>query len=99
MSAFAVFSMMGFYPVTPGKAEYQWGSPTFRKVTLHLAGGRDFVVEAPAASQDAKYVRAMTIDGAAADDSTALPHAVVARGAHVKVDMSERPNPKWGAGR
>ncbi len=30
MSAFAVFSMMGFYPVTPGLPEYQWGSPVFR---------------------------------------------------------------------
>jgi len=99
MSAFAVFSMMGFYPVTPGRPEYQWGSPVFSKVTIHLPGGRDFTIEAPESSQDAKYIRSMTIDGASADASTVLPHEILARGAHVKIDMSDRPNPKWGVGR
>ena len=99
MSAFAVFSMMGFYPVTPGLPEYQWGSPVFRKVTLHLAGGRTFVVEAPTSSQDAKYIHSMTIDGLAADSSTVLPHSALLRGAHVKIEMSTRLNPKWGTGK
>lgn len=96
MSAFAVFSMMGFYPVTPGRPEYQWGSPVFCKVVLHLAGGRTFVIEAPAASQDVKYIRSMTIDGKDANGSTVLPHETLAGGAHVKVQMSARPDPKWG---
>lgn len=55
MSAYAVFSMMGFYPLTPGVPEYQWGSPVFTKVMIHQEGGRDFVIEAKNASADAKY--------------------------------------------
>ena len=39
MSAYAVFSMLGFYPVTPGLPEYQWGSPVFTKATIHLQNG------------------------------------------------------------
>ena len=35
MCSYAVFSMMGFYPVTPGLPEYQLGSPVFSKVTIH----------------------------------------------------------------
>ena len=43
MSAFVVFSMMGFYPVTPGIPTYDIGSPIFDKVVIHLKNGKDFV--------------------------------------------------------
>ena len=99
MSAFAVFSMMGFYPVTPGTAEYQWGSPVFRKVTIHQDNGRDFVIESPDASQDVKYIHSLTIDGVAADETTVLSHADVVRGARVRVKMSSRPSTSWGVAR
>ena len=96
MSAYAVFSMMGFYPVTPGLPEYQWGSPVFSKVTIHLENGSDFVLSAPKASKDAKYIRSVTVDGAAANGTTVLKHADVARGARVDVEMSTRPDMSWG---
>lgn len=96
MSAFAVFSMMGFYPVTPGIPEYQWASPVFSKVTIHLENGRKFIIEAPDASQDAKYIRDLSIDGVAANATTVLSHADVMRGARVKIGMSTRPDPAWG---
>ena len=41
MSAFVVFSMLGFYPVTPGIPTYDVGSPIFEKATLHLKNGKD----------------------------------------------------------
>lgn len=91
MSAYAVFSMMGFYPVTPGLPEYQWGSPVFRKVTIHLENGRDFVLEAPRASNDAKYVQSISVDGRMGGVETPLRHADVVRGARVVVDMATRP--------
>lgn len=91
MSAYAVFSMMGFYPVTPGLPEYQWGSPVFRKVTIHLENGRDFVLEAPRASNDAKYVQSISVDGRMGGVETPLRHADVLRGARVVVDMATRP--------
>ena len=92
MSAYAVFSMLGFYPVTPGLPEYQWGSPVFTKATIHLENGRDFVLEAPKASHDAKYIRSISVDGApAASALVPLRHADIVKGARVVVDMSDRP--------
>ena len=80
MSAYAVFSMMGFYPVTPGVPEYQWGSPVFRKVTIHLENGRDFVLEAKNASADAKYF----------DPPAPLAHADIVAGRRIVLDMRTR---------
>ena len=92
MSAYAVFSMMGFYPVTPGLPEYQWGSPVFRKVTVALENGRTFVLEAPEASADAKYIHGITVDGTRTRGALEpLQHADLVRGAHVVVEMGTRP--------
>ena len=92
MSAYAVFSMMGFYPVTPGLPEYQWGSPVFRKVTIALESGRTFVLEAPEASEDAKYIRSITVDGVRTRGALEpLRHADLVRGARVVVEMGTRP--------
>ena len=92
MSAYAVFSMMGFYPVTPGLPEYQWGSPVFRKVTIHLENGKDFVLEAPNASADAKYIRGIAVGGAATKGACEpLRHADIVRGATVRVELADRP--------
>ncbi len=51
MSAFVVFSMLGFYPVTPGLPEYQLGSPVFTRAEIDLGNGRTFIVSAPGASR------------------------------------------------
>lgn len=90
MSAFAVFSMMGFYPVTPGKPSYVWGSPVFRRVVIHQENGRDFIIDAPAADEDAKYVRRIALDGKV-QSGVELPHAAVVSGAHAELQMSVRP--------
>ncbi|MDO4949559.1 MAG: GH92 family glycosyl hydrolase [Bacteroidales bacterium] len=44
MSAWYVFSSLGFYPVCPGSGEYALGIPTFSKATVHLENGHDFVI-------------------------------------------------------
>ncbi len=80
MSAYAVFSMMGFYPVTPGRPEYQWGSPVFTKVTIHQENGRDFVLEAKNASADAKYFT----------PPPPLRHADIVAGRHISLEMKTR---------
>jgi len=80
MSAYAVFSMMGFYPLTPGVPEYQWGSPVFTKVTIHQENGRDFVLEAKGASADAKYFT----------PPAPLQHADIVKGGQVVLEMKTR---------
>lgn len=91
MSAFAVFSMMGFYPVTPGLPAYHWGSPGFSKVTIHLQNGKDFILEAPGASEHRKYVKALSVDGVPRSVLTPLTHAELTAGGRVRLDMSDRP--------
>ena len=87
MCAYAVFSMMGFYPVTPGLPEYQLGSPVFSKVTIHQENGKSFVVDAPKSSRDAKYVASATIGGSPLV-GTAIPHAAVVSGETLRLEMT-----------
>jgi predicted alpha-1,2-mannosidase len=44
LSAWYVFTCLGFYPVCPGSAEYALGIPAFDKIVLHLENGRDFTI-------------------------------------------------------
>lgn len=46
MSAWYVFSAMGFYPVNPASGLYSLGTPLFDKCTIHLPSGHDFVITA-----------------------------------------------------
>lgn len=94
MTAFVVFSSLGFYPVTPGRPEYAWGSPIFTKATIHLSNGKDFVLEAPNASADAKYIQRVLVNGKEAK-GTWLKHADIVNGGRVTVEMDRRPNKNW----
>lgn len=50
MSAWFVFSAMGFYPVAPSTPYYYLGSPLFEKITVTPVGGKEFTITAPASS-------------------------------------------------
>lgn len=67
MSAWAVFSMMGFYPVTPGVPEYTFTAPVFDKVTIKLDKRyykqSQIVIKAPGAGDTNAYVRSIEVDG------------------------------------
>jgi predicted alpha-1,2-mannosidase len=63
MSAWYIFSALGFYPFHAGAAEYVLGTPLFKKATLHLAGGKDFVVTAPNKTSDRVHVKSVKLNG------------------------------------
>lgn len=63
MSAWYVFSAMGFYPVCPGSGEYVLGAPFLPQMTLQLEGGRSFTVKAPGVSSRNRYVRRVKLNG------------------------------------
>jgi len=46
MSAWYILSSLGFYPVNPACGEFVFGSPQLKKATIHLAGGKEFIIEA-----------------------------------------------------
>ena len=60
MSAFVVFSQMGFYPVTPGDPVYSIGSPVFEFVFMELSNGQILEIEARFASSENKYIQSAT---------------------------------------
>jgi len=95
MSAFVVFSSMGFYPVVPGKPIYTIGSPLFTKSTIHLQNGKDFTVLAPGASKLGKYIQSATLNGRPLN-TPFITHKDIMEGGTLKLVMGDRPNKSWG---
>lgn len=96
MSAFVVFSMLGFYPVTPGIPTYDIGSPIFSKATIHLKNGKDFVIVAHGTSRDNKYVQSIRLNGQPLNQVW-FRHADVANGGTLELMMSSAPNLSLGS--
>jgi predicted alpha-1,2-mannosidase len=95
MSAFVVFSQMGFYPVTPGKAEYSIGSPVFENIRVRLGNGNIFEVIATNASPTHKYIQSATLNGVELDQPV-LPHEALAGGGKLVLEMGPVANKSWG---
>jgi predicted alpha-1,2-mannosidase len=96
MSAWLVWSALGFYPVTPGLNQYVIGSPLFPKATIRLENGREFVVRADNVSQTAIYIIGATMNGAAYTKSY-LDYGAVSAGGALTFEMSEGPSTSWAA--
>jgi len=95
MTAFVVFSMMGFYPVTPGIPVYTIGSPVFEKVTINLENGKKFTILAEGASKKNKYIQKAFINGREIDGPF-ITHEQIMSGATLELILSELPNKEWG---
>ncbi|MBR3453805.1 MAG: GH92 family glycosyl hydrolase [Bacteroidaceae bacterium] len=63
MSAWYIFSAMGFYPVCPGITRYELASPSFDRVVITLENGRQFCIETDNASPDNIFVKSVTRNG------------------------------------
>ncbi|OTA56010.1 glycoside hydrolase family 92 protein [Hypoxylon sp. EC38] len=107
MSAWYVFSALGFYPVNPAGDEYVVGSPFFERVTLRLPAGvatggelgqadgreRTLVIEAPGATSK-PYVKGLSVDGKPIGRPI-LRHGEIVRASLIRFEMSETPT-RWG---
>jgi hypothetical protein len=96
MSAWYIFSALGFYPLQMGSPDYAVGSPLFTKATVHLAGGSDLVINAPENSAKNVYVQGLRVNGMPWT-STSLPHDLLAKGGTLDFDMGPNPS-RWGTG-
>ncbi|MEU7479179.1 GH92 family glycosyl hydrolase [Lentzea sp. NPDC042327] len=96
MSAWYLFSALGFYPLQMGKPAYAIGSPQFTKATVNLENGKKLVVNAPKNSAKNIYVQGVKVNGKPWN-KTSLPHDVLAAGATIDFDMGPAPS-KWGTG-
>lgn len=94
MSSFVVFSMMGFYPVTPGTAEYTIGSPVFANIKLHISNGNTFTINARGADRHNKYIGAATLNG---KQLTApfINHSDIMNGETLNLTMVDKPTTLW----
>ncbi|MDE6347939.1 MAG: glycoside hydrolase family 92 protein, partial [Bacteroides sp.] len=63
MSAWYVFSAMGFYPVNPCVGKYEIGTPLYPETKIHLPNGRVFTVLAPGVSRENCYIQSVKLDG------------------------------------
>lgn len=96
MSAWYVFSALGFYPVCPGMPYYVLGSPTFERVTLSLENGKQFTVIAHGASEVNHYIQSAKLNGETYDKSYLLHEDIMAGGV-LEFEMGEMPNKDWAS--
>ena len=94
ISAWYVFSALGFYPVTPGLPTYRIGSPLFDGAAIHLPSGRTFRVVAEGAPEGRQYIRAATLNGEPLDRDW-IRHEEIVSGGELEFHMSSQPDPDW----
>lgn len=95
MSAFVVFSSMGFYPITPGLPVYTIGSPLFSRVTIDLPDNKQFRLTANKCSVINKYIQSAKLNGKLLDIPW-FTHDQLIAGGHLELEMGPVPNKKWG---
>lgn len=96
MSAWFVFSAMGFYPVCPGQPMYAIGSPAFPSVEIDLGEGESFVVAAANVSRESLYIQSTTLNGKPYGSSF-LTHADLMEGGKLSIEMGPEPNKQWAS--
>jgi predicted alpha-1,2-mannosidase len=94
MSAWYVFSALGFYPVCPGTTEYQIGSPLFDRATITLPGARTFVITATSNGPQRPYIHSASLNGSAFN-RTILTHAEIESGGILAFEMTSAPEKNW----
>ncbi len=90
MSAWYVLNAMGFYQVCPGEPVYSIGRPLFDKVTINLADGKEFVIEAKNNSKDNKYVQNVQLNNTPLQ-SLFFNHSDLVNGGNIVLEMNSTP--------
>ena len=94
MSAWYVFSAMGFYPVNPVSGEYEIGTPLFPEMRLNLGNGKTFTVLAPNVSRENIYIQSVKVNGQPYDKSY-ITHQQIMDGATIEFVMGNQPGEIW----
>ena len=94
MSAWYVFSAMGFYPVTPGADQYIIGTPLFDKATINLENGNNFTIKAFDLSNENKYIDYVRLNGSKLKQSYISSKDILSGGI-LEFFMTDSPS-DWG---
>jgi predicted alpha-1,2-mannosidase len=95
MSAWAVFSAMGIYPVFPASGLYVFGSPSVNKATIDIPGGKKFTILAVNNSAKNIYIQRAELNGKPYPYSY-LKHTDILKGGVLKFVMGAKPNVQFG---
>jgi predicted alpha-1,2-mannosidase len=90
MSAWYLFSAMGFYPVAPGSGRYELGSPLIKTAVLKLENGKTLSIEARGQSEKNVYVQKVELNGRPLTRNY-LTHADITAGGKIVFYMSDTP--------
>jgi predicted alpha-1,2-mannosidase len=93
MSAWYMFSSLGFYPVSPGSDEYSLGSPAVKNAVLTLENGKTFTVEAINQSDKNVYVSKVLLNGQPVSNHS-IKHDDIIKGGKLTFYMSSKPKRK-----
>ncbi|HMJ47520.1 MAG TPA: GH92 family glycosyl hydrolase [Ferruginibacter sp.] len=92
MSAWYIFSALGFYPVTPGSDEYQIGSPVINSALIHLENGKQLKITVKNQSEENKYVKSVSVNGKPITGNALTHHDIVSGGEIIFVMSNKHAN-------
>ncbi len=95
MSAWYIFSSLGFYPVTPGSNQYIIGTPLFDKASIHLENRKQFTIATHQLNKTNKYIDKVFLNGKALN-RTYLLHQEIMAGGQLEFHMTDTPS-SWGS--
>lgn len=91
MSAWYIFSSLGFYPVTPGSSQYALGSPLVKEAKIKLENGKTLTIKAENQSAENVYVKRVLVNGKELE-GLILDHQDIVNGGEIVFEMSKEPN-------
>lgn len=90
MSAWYIFTAMGFYPVNPADGRYVFGAPQLSRVSIALTNGKSFVIDAKGLSEANKYVQSISLNGKPYLKND-ISHADILKGGRLVFVMGDKP--------
>jgi predicted alpha-1,2-mannosidase len=94
ISAWYVFSALGFYPVSPGTPRYEIGTPRYEDAVIYLPNGKRFHIHANGAREGKFFIQAARLNGAPLTRDW-ITHSEITAGGELVFDMSSKANPNW----
>lgn len=98
MSAWLLFTSLGFYPVTPASGEYVIGRPFVSRAVIHPPEGKAFTVIADGLSDQNAYIGSVTLNGKPLDRAF-IRHEEIMAGGELRFVMQPTPNKAWATRR
>jgi len=96
MSAWYIFSSIGFYPANPANGDFIFGSPLFDEITIKLPDNRHFTIKALNNNEKNIYIQSVKLNGKTHTHSY-LTYKEIMQGGYLEIEMGPQPNKRFGA--